>query len=615
VTYTSALLGSSRNPTSNSFASLTLATNTTLRWRSENVPDAVEVVDFMEVDASFAGLSYTMPDATKGALGVACVFYNAGANIFGIVNSTPSTLATIGVGECYAMVLKTQASAAGTWRAIPLGTGSYSATAASIDSISVLALGGVLVQNLPVSDQAAGFAIGAADRGYLFNWTGGAGTATLVAAATATAGFVVYLRNSGSGIITIDPNGAETIDDASSLAISPGDSTILVCDGDEWYTVGLTTHSTAVTTFPVGSSAAPGLAPDGDLDTGFYWIGANNLGLSIAGTKLLDWSSAAMAVTGTLAVSGVTTLADDLVFSETSSQIRTNSSDASDNKSLIISGGGASGTTRGAHIELYGNEHANTGAAVLNSGGTASVSLRVASTDRVVASNTGADLIGACTTTGTQAHTNSADNTCLTVTASHLTYASNMIVAQAYRTANAAYHFFSGVSDSDGTPNTMFLVTANGTVSSDGGTAMSTPADYAEAREWEDGNPNGEDRVGRSVVLIGRKIRLATEDDPEDWIVGVISGNPAVLAGAAWNFWSGKYLRDDFNRQVLDEEGNRVLSPDYKDGDAYKPRMQRREWDAVGMMGVLPLRKGEPTRPSWIYMGEISDAVEEWWVR
>jgi hypothetical protein len=149
-------------------------------------------------------------------------------------------------------------------------------------------------------------------------------------------------------------------------------------------------------------------------------------------------------------------------------------------------------------------------------------------------------------------------------------------------------------------------------------------ADYAEYFEWSDGNPDEEDRRGIAVVLDGDKIRpAAAGEDP----IGVISGNPSVVGDAAWNKWSGKYLRDDYGTyiqedyEVEDEDGNTViqqrrkLNPAYDPNQEYTPREQRPEWDCVGLMGKLRIRKGQPTGSRWIKMRDISDFVEEWLVR
>jgi hypothetical protein len=61
-----------------------------------------------------------------------------------------------------------------------------------------------------------------------------------------------------------------------------------------------------------GSAAAPELTWGGDLDSGFYIIGEDNIGLSLGGTKRWDYAAAGSTLTGTLGVSGATTLSSTL---------------------------------------------------------------------------------------------------------------------------------------------------------------------------------------------------------------------------------------------------------------------------------------------------------------
>lgn len=150
-----------------------------------------------------------------------------------------------------------------------------------------------------------------------------------------------------------------------------------------------------------------------------------------------------------------------------------------------------------------------------------------------------------------------------------------------------------------------------------GGSNYSHGADYAECFEWDDQNTNNEDRVGKFVTFTnGNKIRIANNDD--EYILGVISGNPCVVGNVSGDTWTKMYLRDEYGRfiyedapatefikddetgevkevPVIDENGEiafikrRVLNPDYDSSMEYVNRMERPEWDAVGMVGVLPV--------------------------
>lgn len=135
-------------------------------------------------------------------------------------------------------------------------------------------------------------------------------------------------------------------------------------------------------------------------------------------------------------------------------------------------------------------------------------------------------------------------------------------------------------------------------------TYNSSGADYAEMFEWFDGNIANEDRIGKFVTLDGDKIKLATSQD--DYILGVVSGNPSVVGDSYDDQWAGMFEKDIYGRPVYekvtileekDENGN-VITPEhindqlkisakYKNTEEYIPRSKRKEWVAVGLLGKL----------------------------
>ena len=184
------------------------------------------------------------------------------------------------------------------------------------------------------------------------------------------------------------------------------------------------------------------------------------------------------------------------------------------------------------------------------------------------------------------------------------------------------------------TRSNAFSVQFNGTVKAASTITASTTADYAEFFEWLDNNPDSEDRVGYFVTLDEDKIRIASNDD--DYILGVVSGEPFVLGNGDCDRWNGMYLRDEFRRtiyepapkveqvEIVEEkeelyidketgeektrtvevvvgheykeiegeyEGTRPkLNPDYDNTKKYISRFERKEWAPVGMLGVLAVR-------------------------
>lgn len=123
---------------------------------------------------------------------------------------------------------KTAISELRTFLATLLGTDGTVATAlAALDTL--FAAG--------VTTKSGAYTVAATDRGQLFNCTGTWAMA-LPAAAAAGAGFAFAVRNSGSGVITIDGNGSETVDGALTISLSAGTSAVIVSTGAAWVTVG-----------------------------------------------------------------------------------------------------------------------------------------------------------------------------------------------------------------------------------------------------------------------------------------------------------------------------------------------------------------------------------------
>ena len=138
-----------------------------------------------------------------------------------------------------------------------------------------------------------------------------------------------------------------------------------------------------------------------------------------------------------------------------------------------------------------------------------------------------------------------------------------------------------------------------------------------------------------------------------------------IIGNTAWNMWQNKYLTDDFDQYVMEsytvtewrkdnDDGEsikysyatdeipadvtvpadavvrtekltdkgktvpytrRKLNPSWDESVEYVPREDRDEWIIVGIMGQIPIIKGQPVNSSWIKMRDISASVEEWLVK
>jgi len=57
------------------------------------------------------------------------------------------------------------------------------------------------------------------------------------------------------------------------------------------------------------------------------------------------------------------------------------------------------------------------------------------------------------------------------------------------------------------------------------------------------------------------------------------------------------------------------LNPDYDPSKVYKNRKERDEWCLVGLLGQIPITKGQPVASNWIKMKDVSDTVEMYFVK
>jgi hypothetical protein len=90
------------------------------------------------------------------------------------------------------------------------------------------------------------------NRGNLIDITSGTFTQTFNAAATLTDGWFCYIRNSGTGDITLDPDSSETIDGLTTFIMYPGETRLVQCTGTAFTSVVLSAfykEYTSTTTF------------------------------------------------------------------------------------------------------------------------------------------------------------------------------------------------------------------------------------------------------------------------------------------------------------------------------------------------------------------------------
>ncbi len=130
--------------------------------------------------------------------------------------------------------------------------------------------------------KATNYTIIASDEGKLFNVTGTT-IITLLAATTAGAGFVLAIRNSGSGSVTVDGDAAETVNGVATLVLAAGQWAILTCDGTNWSALAYTPAAGSSTAGLASVDIAPVFQYNGDSSDGaFSSVGASTLSTLIS---------------------------------------------------------------------------------------------------------------------------------------------------------------------------------------------------------------------------------------------------------------------------------------------------------------------------------------------
>ena len=240
MSYNSPFTGNVVQPTDVSYRAITLAANTQLEWPINGNATDDYAARIMEVTASSAGLSLYMPPANQASVGQDAMIRNVGATTFTVKDfAGANTIVSIPAGEARYIYITANPTVTGTWGIIAFGIGSSGADAATLAGYGLLAIGQTLNQSQPVTTFASNYTAVANDRSNTYVWTGGAGTLTLTGATTLADNWFMFLRNGGTGALTVACSGGDVINGSSTLILQPSDSCIIVCSGAAFYTVGL----------------------------------------------------------------------------------------------------------------------------------------------------------------------------------------------------------------------------------------------------------------------------------------------------------------------------------------------------------------------------------------
>lgn len=239
ASFTNTFGGTVIYPANVSYRAVSLSANVTLTWPTELATDTNTTASIMDVTPTGAGFTIRMPDASQASVGETVLFFNPGASSFTVADNGGTTLVVVAPGQSWQIYLTNNTTVNGAWRTLAYGVGASAVNAGSLAGLGIKAIGATLNQSIAVEAINTNYVIGNTDRSKMILWTGGAGTLTLPSAAAVGNDWFCQIRNGGTGAITIAGPGGETVDNGPSLIMDPNNSAFFVCDGTDYYTLGL----------------------------------------------------------------------------------------------------------------------------------------------------------------------------------------------------------------------------------------------------------------------------------------------------------------------------------------------------------------------------------------
>ena len=257
--YTDVFGGANIYPSEISYSAIALSTDVTLSWPEETSTNTNLATRIIDVTASASNLSIFLPDAQKSGVGNTILFNNQGAQTFLVKNAGGTQVASIAAGTVWQVYLTSNTTTNGLWETLQFGATVSEANASALAGTGIVAVGTLLSQSVPITQFNSNYIAGDSDRAKMYLWTGsGSGTLTLPSAATVGNNWFMYLRNSGGGQVTLTPSGVNTIDGLATKAYQPTESSVIISDGTNFYTLGFGQASVFVFDYTVISVAGTG---------------------------------------------------------------------------------------------------------------------------------------------------------------------------------------------------------------------------------------------------------------------------------------------------------------------------------------------------------------------
>ena len=235
TTYLDPFSGLTINPTQVGYESITLSSTTFLQWPINGNTSSV-VANIIDVTATTTGLLLCLPNATQVSTGQSVLIRNIGSNSFTVADVLSNTIITITSGLAWYIYLTDNTTSQGTWAEVQFGAGVSTANASALAGYGLTPINTTLNQAYSITNLYSSTTLSTSSRAQMFVWSTGAGTITLPSSGTAGNNWFAIIKNNGTGIVTITPQGSDTIDGNATQQLQLTESLVVVCNGSGFNT-------------------------------------------------------------------------------------------------------------------------------------------------------------------------------------------------------------------------------------------------------------------------------------------------------------------------------------------------------------------------------------------
>jgi len=177
-----------------------------------------------------------LPNATQVSTGQSVLIRNIGSNSFTVADVLSGTIITITSGLAWYIYLTDNTTSQGTWAEVQFGAGVSTANASALAGYGLTPINTTLNQAYSVTALYSSTTLNTSSRSQMFVWSTGAGTITLPSSGTAGNNWFAIIKNNGTGIVTITPQGSDTIDGNATQQLQLTESLVVVCNGSGFNT-------------------------------------------------------------------------------------------------------------------------------------------------------------------------------------------------------------------------------------------------------------------------------------------------------------------------------------------------------------------------------------------